>query len=117
MRTQKTKKSTSKAAKPVKRLRKEQKAGLILPVARIERRLRTGQWNPRTSPIAAVYIAAAVEHVLRRILALSMVWAEAMERVRVTPLFVALAVKADPELDALLGDAMFKDGGAAEYVL
>ncbi|XP_047491440.1 histone H2AX-like [Penaeus chinensis] len=117
MRVKKAKKSTSKAAEAVKRHTKQQKAGLILPVARIERYLRAGQWNPRTSPLSAVYIAAALEHVLRRILALSMAWADAMHRVRITPLIVALAVRADPELNALLGDAMFKDARPAEYVL
>ncbi|XP_037792845.1 probable histone H2A.3 [Penaeus monodon] len=117
MRTQKVKKSTSKAAEPVRRQRKEKRAGLILPVGRMERQLRAGQWNPRTSPVSAVYIAAALEHVLRRILAQSMAWADAMQRVRVTPLFVALAVKADPELDALLGDVMFKDARPADYIL
>ncbi|ROT79966.1 histone H2A [Penaeus vannamei] len=98
------------------RVSKAQKAGLILPVARIERYLRAGQWNPRTSPLSAVYISATLEHILRRILAQSMAWADAMKRVRITPLFIALAVKADPDLNDLLGNTMFKDGRPAEFV-
>ncbi|ROT79980.1 putative gamma-aminobutyric acid receptor subunit delta [Penaeus vannamei] len=83
---------------------------------RIERYLRAGQWNPRTSPLSAVYISATLEHILRRILAQSMAWADAMKRVRITPLFIALAVKADPDLNDLLGNTMFKDGRPAEFV-
>lgn len=96
------------------RQRKEVKAGLILPVARIERYLRTGQWNPRTSPLSAVYLSAALETILRRILSLAIIWTDAMKRIRITPLFIALAIKADPALKALLSEAMFKDGN--QYV-
>lgn len=114
--------SMGAAAKPAKSMSLARKLGLTLPPAkaRLELQpLKTGV--KRSSPKAAVAIAAAAEYVLAELLEMSSDVAHQNKRTRVTLDDLSTAMRDDVELSrclggcALAGDATLSKSHAKEY--
>ena len=87
------KKSTSKQAK----------AGLTLPVSRINRAMKESSGAKRIGGSAPVYMTAVLEYVTSEILELAGNHTESAKRKRVTPEDIILSIRSDEELSKLCG--------------
>ena len=83
------------------------KAGLCMPVARVEKHMVEVLGVTRKTDSSAVYLTGAVEHVLRTVIAASGAEATAQKKHRLTQLHIARAVAAVPGLGLLYKDCIF----------
>lgn len=103
--------STKKAgAKGVKSSRSK-RAGLSLPVGRIESILRARAPAKRVSQLGTIFLAGFMEYLVVEILELSGDAAKQMKKTRVTPQHLQLAINNDAELSEVLGDMTITKGG------
>ena len=76
------------------RLRKQQKAGILMPVARIHKMIKATT-ALRVQEEASIYLSAALQEVCRQIFAVSVAHAVKQKRTRVTAEFIYQAIQAD----------------------
>ena len=81
------------------------KCGLVLSVARVEKRLRERREVKRVGKASAVFLAGVLEYVVAEILEMAGNQALAGKKHRVTPQHISIALRRDVELNALLGNA------------
>jgi histone H2A len=86
------------------------RAGLVFPVGRIARMLKT-TLRIRVGGGAPVYLAAVMEYLCAEILELGGNAARDHKRIRMIPRHVMLAIRNDEELNKLLEDVTFPGGG------
>ncbi|XP_050517804.1 histone H2A-like [Diabrotica virgifera virgifera] len=98
----------NKAAKSRSR---SNRAGLQLPVGRIHRLLRKGNYAERVGPGAAVYLAAVLEYLAAEVLELAGNAARDNKKSRIIPRHIQLAIRNDEELNRLLADVNIAQGG------
>ncbi|KAK7030731.1 histone H2A [Favolaschia claudopus] len=91
------------------------KAGLQFPVARIKRLLKISS-EKRVTFQSAVYFAAVLEYLMAELLELAGNCAREVERVRIIPRHILLAIKNDGELDRLLKSVIIVDGGVVPHI-
>ncbi|CAF0917521.1 unnamed protein product [Didymodactylos carnosus] len=95
-----------------KRLSKSTRAGIIFPVTRMHRQLKSAQVAARrVTKGAAVYLAAVTEYLVAEMLELSGNAARHNKRTRIVPRHILLAVASDEELDKLLKGVTIAQGG------
>ena len=87
------------------------RAGLHLPVGRIHRHLRKGQYAERISSCAPVFMAAVMEYLTFEILQLAGNAAKIKEKSRINPSHITWAIRCDDELQSLLQDIIIPQGG------
>ena len=87
------------------------KAGLQFPVGRIGRFLRHGRYSQRVGMQAPVYMAAVLEYLAAELLELSGNMAAEMNKNRIGPRHILLAMKNDDELNLFMENATIADGG------
>lgn len=87
------------------------RAGLIFPVGRIHRHLRKGNYAERVGAGGPVYMAAVLEYLTAEVLELASKAARDNKKTRMNPRHIQLAVRADEELNRLLGDVAIPGGG------
>jgi len=109
-------KAKGKAARANRQMSRSERAGLHFPVGRIARFLKEGRFAQRVGEGASVYLAAVLEYLTAEILELSGNAAKQMKKSRIIPRCIYLAIKEDPELDRLLGDAVITSGGAKMHI-
>ena len=80
---------------------RSEKAGLTMPVSKLNRHLRESGRTKRVGAGAPVYLAAVLEYAAAEILELS--GAELGKRKRITPQDLMKAIRNDEELNQLLG--------------
>lgn len=90
---------------------KSEKAGLVFPVGRVTRHLKAGRYAKRIGAGAPIFLAAVLEYLTAEVLELSANIAKDHGRARITPRYVQLAVRADDELNQLLGKVIIASGG------
>ena len=90
---------------------RSKKAGLTLPVGRIDRLLKTGNYANRIGAGASVYLAAALEYLSAEILELAGNAAKDNKRSRINPRHITLAIRNDEELNKLLSNVTISQGG------
>ena len=92
------------------------KAGLQLPVARIGRYMRKCQTSNRLGSAAPVYMAAVMEYMCAEILELAGNAAHDNKRTRITPRHITMAIRYDDELNKLMKDKNFANGGVRPHI-
>ncbi|XP_064173909.1 core histone macro-H2A.2 [Anguilla rostrata] len=97
--------------KKTTKLSRSARAGVIFPVGRMMRYLRTGTYKYRISMGAPVYMAAVIEYLAAEILELAGNAARDNKKGRITPRHIKLAVANDEELNQLLRGVTIANGG------
>lgn len=92
------------------------RAGLIFPVGRVARLIKTGRYAQRTSNTAPIYLAAVLEYLASEVLELSARAAADNKKQRITPRHITLAVRNDDELDRIFGNVTIANGGVIPYI-
>ena len=87
---------------------KSAKAGLIFPVSRVGRLLKSAK---RVGGAAPVYLAAVLEYLVAESVELAGNAARDNKRSRITPRHIQLAVRRDEEFSKYLGDVTIAQGG------
>ncbi|XP_067883610.1 histone H2A-like [Heterodontus francisci] len=87
------------------------RAGLQIPVGRVHRLLRKGNYAQRVGARAPVYLAAVLEYLTAEILELAGSAARDDKKSRIFPRHLHLAVRNDEELIKLLGGVTIAQGG------
>ncbi|XP_021192679.2 histone H2A, sperm [Helicoverpa armigera] len=100
-------------AKPKSRSRR---AGITLPVGRIHRILKNGNYAPRIGGGAAVYMAAVLDYLASELLELSANAADDNNRSRISPRHILLAVRNDDELNKMLAGVTISEGGVMPHI-
>ena len=80
------------------------KAGLLFPVGRVARSLKTGQYAARIAQGTPVYLAATLEYLCAEILELSGRVAEKKGATRILPSHILTAIHEDDELHKVFAD-------------
>ncbi|XP_014251375.1 histone H2A-like isoform X2 [Cimex lectularius] len=88
-------------------------AGLTLSVTRCVKLMKHTMPVKRISPLAGVFIAGALEYLIKEVFDLAANIANLYGKVRVTPRHILLAIKNDEELDSLLAAVTIAQGGVA----
>ncbi|KAJ8359621.1 hypothetical protein SKAU_G00161460 [Synaphobranchus kaupii] len=97
--------------KKTTKLSRSARAGVIFPVGRMRRYLRTGTHKFRIGMGAPVYMAAVIEYLAAEILELAGNAARDNKKGRITPRHIKLAVANDEELNQLLRGVTISNGG------
>jgi len=82
-----------------------------MPVGRIHRILRDGNFADRIGAEAPVYLAAVLEELVIALLLGSAETAAQHKKVRITPRFIMLALEDDASLHSLFKDVQLPDAG------
>ncbi|XP_063047711.1 core histone macro-H2A.2 isoform X2 [Engraulis encrasicolus] len=97
--------------KKTTKLSRSARAGVIFPVGRMMRYLRTSTHKYRIGMGAPVYMAAVIEYLAAEILELAGNAARDNKKGRITPRHIKLAVANDEELNQLLRAVTISNGG------
>ncbi|XP_063732585.1 late histone H2A.L3-like [Eleginops maclovinus] len=87
------------------------RAGLQIPVSRVHRHLRKGNYAQRVGARAPVYLAAVLEYLTAEILELAGYAARYNKKTRIIPRHLQFTVHHDEELNKLLGGVTIAQGG------
>ena len=87
------------------------RAGLQFPVGRIQRLLKKGNYAPRISGGASVYLASVLEYLTAEVLELAGNACKDNKKSRISPRHLQLAVRNDEELNKLLTGVTLAQGG------
>ena len=82
------------------------RAGLQMPVARIQRYMRNGNYTKHIAKLGGVYMAAVLEYCTAEILELAGNACKDNGRKTITPRHIMLAIKNDEELSQLLSEML-----------
>jgi len=95
---------------------KTTKAGLVLSVARVLRKLKDGQYSRRVGVTGAVYLASVLEYLVAEVLELAGNCARFYKKKRVSPRCIQLSLLHDQELAMLTRGVVIPDGGVKPYI-
>ena len=97
---------------------KGSKLGLIFPVGRVGRLLRSGRYARRVAASGAVYMTSVLEYLTAELLDLTnkVITNSKKKSTRVTPRAITMAVRHDDDLGTLLKDVTFARGGVVPNV-
>ncbi|XP_045446660.1 histone H2A, sperm-like [Melitaea cinxia] len=93
------------------------RSGLTLPVGRVHRILRKGNYAPRVGCEASVYLSAVLEYLCSEILELAGNAALENGRSRISPRHILLAIGNDVELDKMLTGVTISQGGVIPKIM
>eukprot|EP01083_Nonionella_stella_P024870 68505_1 len=94
-----------------RRVSRSSRAGLVFPVGRVQRNLRSLDARSRISAAAPVYLAAVLEYITAEVLELAGKESTDAKKRRITPRFIQLAIRRDAELNQLMAGAVIPEGG------
>ena len=87
------------------------RAGLQMPVGRIQRYMRQGNYASHIAKLGGVYMAAVLEYCTAEILELAGNACKDNGRKTITPRHIMLAIKNDEELSQLLSNVTIRNSG------
>lgn len=90
---------------------RSKRAGIEFPVGRVHRNLRDTRQSQRVGALAPVYLAAVMHYITSEVLELATDAAKAVDKKRVSPRHIQLAVANDAALNRLLGGTSIIGGG------
>jgi histone H2A len=90
-----------------------QRCGLVFPVGRVRSQLRSARYAQRIAVGAPIYLAAVLEYLAAELLELAGNSVRDLGKKRILPRHVQIALRADVELAALVGDDTAISGGGA----
>ncbi|KAJ7237925.1 histone H2A [Mycena rebaudengoi] len=90
--------------------------GVLLPIGRIHRLLKKGNYAQRVGAGAPVYLAAVLEYLVAEILELAGNAACDNKKHRIMPHHLQLAIRNDEELGKLLGSVVISQGGVVPHI-
>lgn len=94
-----------------KHIRRSEKAGVIFPVSRLARFMRTQRIANRIGAGAPVYLAAVLEYLCAEVLELAGNAARDNKKTRIIPRHILLAIRNDEELNKLFHNITISQGG------
>jgi histone H3/H4 len=100
--------------KPARRT--SDRAGLLMPVGRINRTMRKRTSAKNVSPVAAVYLTAALEAVVSEVLDGSWAIADGKKRKRIRPREIQEFLHRNPEYRNIFSYVYIADGGVEEHI-
>ena len=104
--------SSGESEKPEeKRQTRSYRAGLTLPVGRVHRYLRKGNYSKRVGSSAPVYLAAVLEYLTAEVLELSGNAARDNKKSIITARHIGLGIRNDEELNRLCRDVIIPGAG------
>jgi len=105
--------SAGSSAPKKKRVTGSARAGLVFPVGRVAKRLRTWKVSKRLTGDAACYLTAVLEYCVAELLEAAVGVTKLNRAKRLTPRHITIGVRADEELSKLLGPVSFLGAGSA----
>ena len=90
---------------------KSSRAGLVMSVARVLRKLKDGQFSRRVGVMGAVYLASVLEYLVAEVLELAGNCASVYKKECVSPRCIQLSLLYDEELAQLTKGVVIPDGG------
>lgn len=92
------------------------RSGLKLPIGRIHRYLRNGNFARRIGGGAPIYLAAVVEYLVIELIDAAATYALENKKKRITTRFLNFAIRNDNEMGQLLSKVHISNGGVFPYV-
>lgn len=92
------------------------KAGITFPVGRVKRHTKRRTSGRRVGAGAPVYLAAVLEYVVAEIIELAGSAAKKNKKQRINNRYLTLAIRNDEELNTLLKDTFFAQGGVTPNI-
>lgn len=90
---------------------RSERAGLTLPIGRIHKMLKKGNYANRIGAGAPVYLAGVLEYLVSEVTDLASQAAKDNNKKRITPRHLTMAIQRDEELKKLLSDVTIAQGG------
>ena len=87
---------------------KSAKAGLVFPVGRIKRHLKSTMIGSRVSVGSSVYVAAALEYLTAELLEVAGNYAKNVKKTRITPLMIKKCVENDVEFERMFKNVIIR---------
>jgi histone H2A len=88
----------------------------LFPASRVQRYLKKAKIAERVSKKAGVYLAAVLEYLTCEMLEMSGQAAIDFRKKRISPNFIQMAIKNDPEMDKVLSDVHICNSGVGSSV-
>ncbi|KAF8920636.1 histone-fold-containing protein [Mucidula mucida] len=92
------------------------RAGLQFPVSRIHRILKATHRGMRIQFAAPIYLASVLEYLIAELLELAGNAARDLNKRRIIPRHLQLAIRKDEELQQLLGNVVIMQGGVIPHI-
>lgn len=99
-----------------KRISRSERAGVVFPVSRVYRYIKTAILKHRVAVGAPIYMSAVLEYLCAEVLELAGNAARDNKRKLITPRHILLAVANDDELHRLLKDVTISQGGVLPHI-
>jgi len=106
----------AKTVQGKKRTSKSSKSGLVMPVSRIIRNMRKGNYSKRLSAASGVYAAAVIEYLVAEVLELAGKASADNNKKRITPRHIQLAIRNDEELNRFCEGVVISQGGVIPQI-
>lgn len=95
---------------------KATRAGLVMNVDRMHKKLQEGRYAKKVRVEAAVYTAAVLEYVVAEVLEIAGKVAEFYKKKRIFPRCIQITLIGDAELSKLAGNAIIPQGGVMPHI-
>jgi len=92
------------------------RAGLIMPVGRVERMLKASKVADRVRGTSSIYLAAVLQYLALEVIRLAGDEAVRDKKKTITPRYVHLGARKDDEMRELLGTVTIGEGGVMPHV-
>ena len=96
--------------------KKHKKAGLVFPVGRLNRMIRTRRLSPQVSPSAGVFMAAVLEYLCTEVCDLAGNAAHEKKMKTIMPRHLQLSLVNDEDLNKLVAQTTIASGGVIPHL-
>ncbi|KAK0425112.1 hypothetical protein QR680_009038 [Steinernema hermaphroditum] len=111
-----SKKKTNTESERATRVTHANRAGLLFPVGRIRRHLKSGNVAQRVGVGSAIFTAAVLEYMMAEVTELAGNLATAERKHRITPRQIMTAIRSDHELNNMFHGVTFRESGVIPHI-